>query len=195
MVKCVKDCAANGNTILFSFPTNDEAMLAVWKTNLKLDDNFVPNSQDRVCSIHFNPKDIGSKRLKRGAVPTSLLGDNIEEVHQVERKGSRRCAVAGCDNNDVRMRLFSFPQNEELRKLWTTNCSLDDVDVLHRYICSRHFDINDVGLKRLKKNAIPLKSRKSPETILPYHTEAAPSVMSCFRTTSTQAMVLKAWVF
>ena len=74
MLKCIKKCETNKNLILFKFPKNYEFLLSIWVNNLQLEEDFKPNSMDRVCSLHFSADCIGLRRSKKGTVPLAFGG-------------------------------------------------------------------------------------------------------------------------
>lgn len=176
MLKCILNCEINPKTIFFRFPVKDEEIMSIWKQNLNLDDNFKPNYSHRICNAHFVDKYLGIRRIKKGAIPTLLLGHSLnvcEEFH------SRKCAIANCVHKEKPMRFFPFPKDPQLCRIWKTKCGIVADGVTTKlYLCNNHFEPIDVGQKRLKKKTIPTRNLASSEMDIetPYHTKAAAGV-------------------
>lgn len=68
-----------------------------------------------------------------------------------------RCCVDGCNSNrkEINCNLYKFPTEEGMMKKWAENLQLRIEDTKHLKVCCKHFDAKFVGIKKLKKGAIP----------------------------------------
>ncbi|XP_017954472.1 uncharacterized protein LOC108649898 [Drosophila navojoa] len=70
------------------------------------------------------------------------------------------CSVLNCNSTSETksklIRFFELPMNNKLAKKWLDFCG--DPNLKYRkgtYVCSEHFKPEDIGMRRLKSNAVP----------------------------------------
>ena len=71
----------------------------------------------------------------------------------------KKCCIESCDqtNNPTSLRVFKFPQPENLRKQWIENCGFEEetFDDNGKRICEKHFVRQCLGKYRLRLGAVP----------------------------------------
>lgn len=82
LVCCIPSCRKSKrkdhSLKMFSFPPADQAMGQIWREKCHIPlENY--DKKLKICQNHFHESDIGVRLLKRGAVPTQMLGYEIED--------------------------------------------------------------------------------------------------------------------
>ncbi|XP_053966490.1 uncharacterized protein LOC128868431 isoform X1 [Anastrepha ludens] len=150
--KCrVRNCKNDAR--FFAFPKNP-VMVKIWRENLGIQPGQnLPEQNSFVCIQHFEEYAVGSKLLKRGAIPTLKLGYDGPPPHsfQLERKGGGRyCCIKNCPG-DENPTLFAFRRYDDS---WYKACNITRTN--HAlYICGRHFDKSFITKNRLRPEAFP----------------------------------------
>ncbi|KAM7353922.1 uncharacterized protein ACRADG_005824 isoform 2-T4 [Cochliomyia hominivorax] len=156
------------NVFLIAFPLNDPLTLRKWCKNLKLNYEMKSYKNYKICNEHFETYVFYKKRhLRTGALPTLNLGHSDDIIRNCRRLRLKRgnclklkeiCCLKQCQASNYK--LYTFPRNSELRKIWCNNLQLELRQVLnnHLKICKQHFPSESfiVGTDNLKLNAIPV---------------------------------------
>lgn len=76
----------------------------------------------------------------------------------------KKCVALECTSNmksNPNLRFFRFPTNLEQRKIWLTNCKIEEKDCYRNaLLCENHFGDSMKGKKKLKAGAIPTEFSK-----------------------------------
>uniref|UniRef100_A0A1I8PDX9 THAP-type domain-containing protein n=1 Tax=Stomoxys calcitrans TaxID=35570 RepID=A0A1I8PDX9_STOCA len=157
----------DAETFLIRFPQHDVSSRRKWCINLKLGRNTQEHNNIRICNHHFETYAFYKQRnLKAGAVPTLNLGHTeriIKNLPRIRRKvrtePKEMCCVKLCGNSGDTRKLYAFPKNSELRRIWCNNLQIELREALssHYKLCGVHFttDSFEAGTQVLKINAVP----------------------------------------
>lgn len=93
------------------------------------------------------------------AVATEDISKNKSRFDQ--RTSGKKCDYPLCNNtrrNTNNTKFFCFPKNPNKCKEWCNivGKNFDDFKKIW-FICDAHFNLNDIGSRKLKKNALPIK--------------------------------------
>ncbi|CAD7001005.1 unnamed protein product [Ceratitis capitata] len=91
----------------------------------------------------------------------------------------RKCCIEGCISS-YKCILYSFPNEEDIRKQWALACKItvSATDVL--FICQRHFEKEYISKFKLKRGAFPcLNLEPAARTRSPSILHSAGSDLNC----------------
>uniref|UniRef100_A0A1A9WKB2 THAP-type domain-containing protein n=1 Tax=Glossina brevipalpis TaxID=37001 RepID=A0A1A9WKB2_9MUSC len=143
----------------YTLPSNSK-LRRKWCHNLRLSLNLGKLHSLRICSLHFHKKCLDGRNLKPWAVPTLYLGHQeaiFDNPRTLRGQYVPQCVLLHCRHQKIsnkNMRFFAFPKTPDLLEKWCKNLRLS-IDQCNGYLCERHFEIEVMGLKKLKKGTVP----------------------------------------